>query len=173
MDAQLRKLADLKIDDSYIILSYKPVNTSYGATYIIRCRKLDNDENFEMYATNKIASYISKNRPTDKFTFIVRKNNKCTYTEIPNAQVLTIKDLVINKTYNVVSYSSVKTKFGDSYMLHCNDSGEEPEFEMYASKIITSYINENKPERFSFKVSQSSKCTYAEIIGYDGFTQLN
>ena len=167
MDAQLRKLADLKIDHPYFVISYKPVNTSFGDKYIIRCKELGNEEIFEMFATHLITAYISDNQPTYKFEFIVRNNNKCTYTEIPNAQIRTIKDLVINNTYNVLSYRSVKTKFGDTYILQCG------EFEMFATKIITAYINKNKPETFYFNVRQNSKCTYAEIPGYDGFTELN
>jgi len=84
MDAQLRKLADLKIDESYYVLGYKSVNNKFGNTYIIKCRLISNDkvDDFEMFATKLIVSYISTYSPTDKFIFTVRQNAKYTYAEI-------------------------------------------------------------------------------------------
>jgi hypothetical protein len=82
MDAQLLKLADLTIDHTYYVLGYKPINTKFGDTYIIRCTHLLNDDEFEMFATKLIASYISEYSPKDKFSFTVRKNSKYTYAQI-------------------------------------------------------------------------------------------
>jgi len=84
MDVQLRKLADLKIDHSYYVLGYKPINTKFGDTYIIKCRLITYDltDDFEMFATKLIASYISTYSPQDKFMFTVRQNTKYTYAEI-------------------------------------------------------------------------------------------
>ena len=82
MDAQLRKLADLEIDESYYVLGYKPINTKFGDTYIIICSLSGYDNKFEMFASKLIASYISTNSPKDKFLFTVRRNAKCTYAEI-------------------------------------------------------------------------------------------
>lgn len=89
MEAQLLKLADLQIDQSYWVVGYKPINTKYGDTYIIQCVHLGSEKevDFEMFATKLIASYISKysldnSLPIDKFLFTVRKNSKYTYAEI-------------------------------------------------------------------------------------------
>ena len=84
MDAQLRKLADLNIDESYYVLGYKSVSTKFGDTYIIKCRLATYDEaiDFEMFATKLIASYISTYSPKEKFEFTVRQNAKYTYAEI-------------------------------------------------------------------------------------------
>jgi hypothetical protein len=84
MDAQLRKLADLRIDESYYVLRYKSVSTKFGDTYIIKCRLVTRDkvDDFEMFATKLIASYISTYSPKDKFEFRVRQNAKYTYAEI-------------------------------------------------------------------------------------------
>ena len=86
MDAQLRKLADLEIDQSYHVLGYRPINTKFGDTYIITCRFYSNDiqPEFDMFATKVITSYISNYLPKEKFFFTVRRNatKGYTYTEI-------------------------------------------------------------------------------------------
>ena len=84
MDAQLLKLADLKIDHDYYVLGYKPVNTKFGDTYILKCGSVSYDVqgDFEMFATKLIASYISTHSPSQQFVFRVRKNSKYTYAEI-------------------------------------------------------------------------------------------
>ena len=84
MDAQLLKLADLQTDHSYSVVGYRPVNTKYGDTYIIKCTEYgyEDKSEFEMFATKLIASYISTYSPTDIFRFTVRKNSKYTYAEI-------------------------------------------------------------------------------------------
>ena len=84
MDAQLRKLTDLKIDHDYYVLGYKPVNTKFGDTYILKCGSVRYDVlgEFEMFATKLIASYISTHSPSNQFVFRVRKNAKYIYAEI-------------------------------------------------------------------------------------------
>ena len=84
MDAQLLKLTDLQIDHSYYVVGYRPINTKFGDTYIIKCTHLGYEEQieFEMFATKLISSYISTYSPTDKFLFTVRKNPKYTYAQI-------------------------------------------------------------------------------------------
>ena len=85
MDAPLLKLADLKLDYSYLVLKYRPINTKYGNCYIIKCREYgcdDDESDFQMFATKLIASYISQYSPTNKFHFTVKKNSKYTYAEI-------------------------------------------------------------------------------------------
>src|SRR5437870_4921417 len=76
MEVQLRKLADLQIDESYYVLGYKPINSKYGDTYILICRLYSNEIqlDFQMFATELIVSYISIYSPEDKFFFTVRKN---------------------------------------------------------------------------------------------------
>ena len=86
MNAPLPKLADLQIDHDYYVIGNKPINTKYGATYIVKCRLATNVDDpandFEMFATNLIKSYIATNTPQDKFIFTVRRNSKYTYAEI-------------------------------------------------------------------------------------------
>ena len=84
MDAQLRKLVDLKIDHSYYVVGYKPINTKFGDTYIIKCRLVNDDQvdEFEMFASKLIASYIATYTPKDKFLFTVKQNSRYTYAEI-------------------------------------------------------------------------------------------
>src|SRR2546426_568149 len=84
METQLRKLADLQIDESYFVLGYKPINSKYGDTYILLCRlySIEIHPEFEMFATKLIVSYISTYSPKDKFFFTVRKNATCTYAVI-------------------------------------------------------------------------------------------
>ena len=57
MDAQLRKLADLRIAESYYVRGYKSISTKFGDTYIIKCRLVTHDraDEFEMFATKFIA----------------------------------------------------------------------------------------------------------------------
>ena len=69
MDAQLRKLADFKIDESYYVLGYKSVGTKFGETYTIMCRLIIHDR-VDEFATKLIASYISTYSP--KINFISR-----------------------------------------------------------------------------------------------------
>ena len=84
MDAQLRKLADLEINESYYVIGYKPLKTKVFDTYILKCRLFgyDSEPDFEMFATKLIAFYISTYSPTDKFLFTVKQNSKYTYTQI-------------------------------------------------------------------------------------------
>ena len=83
MEAQRLKLADLQIDHSYYVVGYKPINTKFGDTYIITCLETGVDEEFEMFATKLITSYINEYSPKDRFSFTVRRNPKYTYAQIP------------------------------------------------------------------------------------------
>ena len=96
------------------------------------------------------------------------------------AQHLKLADLEINQSYYVVGYKPIKTKYGNTYILQCTPVGEDDqlEFEMFATKLIASYISTYSPsDRFKFTVRKNSKCTYAEISGYNlsssNFIRLN
>ena len=97
MDAKLLKLDDLEIDQSYFVVAYRPINSKYGDTYIIKCTLtgFEEQQEFEMFATKLIASYISTYSPKEKFIFKVRKNSKYTYAEIsgyiPSASFIQLK----------------------------------------------------------------------------------
>ena len=98
-----------------------------------------------------------------------------------DAQLLKLADLQIDHNYYVIGYSAINTKFGDTYILQCvehsYDNPNLTEFEMYATKLISSYISQYSPkDNFLFKVRKNSKYTYAEISGYkpsSGFIRLN
>ena len=79
MEVKRRKLSDLDIGGVYRVLGYLPFNGQFGDTYIIKCKASHSDEIFEMFATKLIASYISQYNPTDKFTFVVKRNSKKDY----------------------------------------------------------------------------------------------
>ena len=94
-------------------------------------------------------------------------------------QRLKLEDLEINHSYYVVGYKAISTKYGDAYILQCTQADiDQPEFEMFATKLIASYISTYSPsDRFKFTVRKNSKCTYAEISGYNpssgNFIRLN
>ena len=90
-----------------------------------------------------------------------------------DAQLLKLADLQINHSYWVVGYKPINTKYGDSYIIQCLHPGddEQLEFEMFATKLITSYISKYSPtDKFLFTVRKNSKYTYAEISGYNPST---
>ena len=88
MDAQLRKLKDQEIGASYRVCGYKEVPSKFGdlSTFILQCRKESDLNEFEMFATPTISSYIKSLSPQDGFIFIVRKSPKYTWAEIPGYQ---------------------------------------------------------------------------------------
>ena len=91
-------------------------------------------------------------------------------------QRLKLADLTIDDSYYVVGHEPIKTKYGDTYILQCIQADvDQPEFKMYATKLIASYISTYSPsDRFKFTVRKNSKYTYAEIPGYNpNFIRLN
>ena len=97
-----------------------------------------------------------------------------------DAKRLKLTELEINQSYYVVGYKPIKTKYGNTYILQCIPVGEDDqiEFEMFATKLIASYISTYSPAaKFLFTVRKNSKCTYAEISGYNpssgNFIRLN
>ena len=96
-----------------------------------------------------------------------------------DAKRLKLADLDINQSYYVVGYKPIKTKYGNTYILQCTHADiDQPEFEMFATKLIASYISTYSPtDKFLFTVRKNSKYTYAEISGYnpssDNFIRLN
>ena len=72
-----------------------------------------------------------------------------------DVQLRKLADLDIDGIYGVLGYRPVKTKFGDTYIIRCRRLGYEstPEFEMFATKLIASYITQHKPtHKFRFTV---------------------
>ena len=96
-----------------------------------------------------------------------------------DAKRLKLADLTIDDSYYVVGHEPVKTKYGDTYILKCIQVDiDQPEFEMFATKLIASYISTYSPAgKFLFTVRKNSKYTYAEIPGYNpsssNFIRLN
>ena len=85
-----------------------------------------------------------------------------------DAKHLKLADLEINQSYYVVGYKPIKTKYGNTYILQCTHADiDQPEFEMYATKLIASYISTYSPSaKFLLTVRKNSNYTYAEIPGY-------
>ena len=93
-----------------------------------------------------------------------------------DAKRLKLADLEIDHSYYVVGYKPIKTKYGNTYILQCTHADiDEPEFEMFATKLIASYISTYSPsDRFKFTVRKNSNYTYTEISGYSpNFIRLN
>ncbi len=81
----MKKFTDLTMNYRYTVISYKPVKTPYGDSYILMCTNNYNyDEVFEMFATPGIADYIRIYEPIKKFafTFTVKQSSKYKYAEI-------------------------------------------------------------------------------------------
>ena len=80
------------------------------------------------------------------------------------------QSLELNKKYHVKSYNGpFMTKFGDCYVLFCasDDDGLEEPFELYATKRLTKYLKERKPnKRFNFIVKERDGKKYPFIEGY-------
>ena len=96
-----------------------------------------------------------------------------------DAKRLKLAELEINQSYYVVGYNPINTKYGDTYILQCIQADiDQPEFKMFATKLIASYISTYSPAgKFLFTVRKNSKYTYAEIPGYNpsssNFIRLN
>ena len=87
-----------------------------------------------------------------------------------DAQLRKLADLQIDHTYYVIGYKSVTTKFGDTYIIKCRlaTNDIEYDFEMFATKLIASYISYYSPtDKFLFTVRKNAKYIYAEISGYN------
>jgi hypothetical protein len=82
MDAQLRKLTDLTINQSYTAMGYKPVKTKYGDSFILACLDETSNEEFQIFATKPIIYYLENEKPKKKFNFTVKKCDKYRYVEI-------------------------------------------------------------------------------------------
>lgn len=82
MEAQLRKLTDLTINQSYIAVGYKPVKTKYGDSFILSCLDELTNEEFQIFATKPVICYLKDEKPKNKFNFTVRKSTKYRYIEI-------------------------------------------------------------------------------------------
>src|SRR6267154_209172 len=96
-----------------------------------------------------------------------------------DALLLKLANLQIDHSYYVLAYRPINTQYGDTYIITCREYGyeDQPEFEMFATKLIASYISTYSPtDKFYFTVRKNSKYTYAQISGYNpstSFIRLN
>jgi len=80
---QTKKLQDLEVNKKYKVLARKEINTKYGKTYILKVHGEDYNE-FELYSTKYIASYIDKEKPTGPFEFTITSDNNIKHAKINN-----------------------------------------------------------------------------------------
>ena len=78
-----KKFNDLAVGNTYVVQGYSdPINSQYGISYILKISELNSSVSFDMFSTNMIAEYISKSRPSNKFTFTVNERNNKKYPVI-------------------------------------------------------------------------------------------
>lgn len=77
-----------------------------------------------------------------------------------------LQDLEMNIKYEAISRKEINTKYGKSYILQVVDENKN-EFELYSTKYITEYIDNEKPKTpFTFTVNEK----YVKIENYsNGF----
>ena len=66
------KFQDLKIDVKYTVVSYKPVNTKFGKSYILEIVEDGTNNRIKIWSSNKINEYIKTENKSEKFGFMVR-----------------------------------------------------------------------------------------------------
>jgi hypothetical protein len=82
---QVKKFNDLVINNTYVVHGYSdPINSKFGANYILIISEQNSNENFEIWSTNSLAEYISNIKPMTKFTFVVIEKNDTKYPLIEN-----------------------------------------------------------------------------------------
>ena len=73
MDSNVVKFQSLEVNKTYEVKGYAgPFENGYGSSYNLLVE--GPDQAFELYATKKLVEYIKKNKPSKKFTFIVKEN---------------------------------------------------------------------------------------------------
>ena len=66
----MKKFKDLLVGYTYTVISYRAVKTPHGDSYILTCRNNYNyDDEFEMFSTKGLASYIRARPYLVKYTF--------------------------------------------------------------------------------------------------------
>ena len=74
MTNQITKFQDLEVDETYRVISFKPIESKFGKSYILTVTKTGEDEKFTVFSTKPINEYIEINKleknPT-KFDFTV------------------------------------------------------------------------------------------------------
>ena len=80
-----------------------------------------------------------------------------------------LQDLTVNKKYVVKGISDlINTKFENSYILQASLEDEDETFEVWASKVLTKYIEEKeRVDKFNFTVKEMKDgVKFAEIENY-------
>ena len=72
MNTNPLKLQDLKVDVKYTVVSYKPVNTKFGKSYILEIVEDGTNNRIKIWSSNKINEYIKTENKSEKFAFRVR-----------------------------------------------------------------------------------------------------
>ena len=77
--------------------------------------------------------------------------------------------LELNQTYQVQEYDKIyKTPYGESCILLVSEEKSEEPFELFATKLITKYItNEKTKKKFNFTVKEKKGNKYPVIEGYN------
>ena len=79
----IHKFKDLEASHTYCVLGYDgPIKSKYGNTYVLKIKDVKYDSEFQIWSTASLTKYISDNRPTEKFTFIVKEKNDIKYPMI-------------------------------------------------------------------------------------------
>ena len=83
MAKNIAKFQSLEISKKFEVkCSRGPYKTPYGDSYTLFISKEGSEETFELYATKKLVSYITENKPSDKFYFTVKERNGMKYPYI-------------------------------------------------------------------------------------------
>jgi len=80
---QARKLQDLEINQKYTAIGRKEINTKFGKSYILKVRDA-NDNEFQLFSTKSITTYIDEELPKNPFEFVVKEGDKGKYATIEN-----------------------------------------------------------------------------------------
>ena len=98
MEAELvvRKVDQLDINKKYFVHGYKDVKTKFGPSYMLIVKNIDESEQFKMFATKAISSFILNHNPQNKFGFNVKRNALNTYTEVDNYAYISNQFILLN-----------------------------------------------------------------------------
>jgi len=57
-----KKVSDLIMENKYQVVGFKPINTKYGESFILKMFDCRNGTEFEMFSTKSLTRYIEENR---------------------------------------------------------------------------------------------------------------
>ena len=79
------------------------------------------------------------------------------------------QSLELDQTYQVQQYDKIyKTPYGDSCILLVSEEKSEEPFELFATKLLTKYIQtEKRKKKFYFTVKEKNDNKYPVIEGYN------